>query len=134
MKRTPIKNYPNLLKKIVSDISTNKRVLGIYLFGSQAKNKTTPLSDIDICVLASNLNDEEKASLLGNSSRKVDVVLFEDLPFNVRWKVFREGKELYLKDKEAVESIKWRTFKDYQDFKPIIKRQMEDLLPGVAYV
>jgi len=125
---------PANVYKIVEDISRIRKVLAVYLFGSMATGKITPLSDIDICVIAFDLTEQEKASIRGNSSRTVDLVLFEDLPFNLRWKIFCEGKELYLKDKEKVEQLSWRTFKDYQDFKPIIKRQMESLFPGVAYV
>lgn len=128
------RKLPSNIHKIINDISKNRKVLAVYLFGSMATGKVTPLSDTDICVIAFNLNEKEKTEILGNSSDKVDLVLFENLPFNLRWKILNKGKELYLKDKDLVETIKWRAFKDYQDFKPIIRRQMMEYLPGVAYV
>ena len=38
-------------KKVARDISKNKQVKAIYLFGSYARGTQTPLSDIDICVI-----------------------------------------------------------------------------------
>lgn len=127
-------NIETRLKKIAGIIAKNKKVMAVYLFGSYAAGKQTPLSDIDVCVIASGIKEKEKKGILSNAYRDVDIVLFEDLPFAVRWRVLNEGKAIYVKDKRLVESLKWRAFKDYTDFKPILRRHMRALLPGVHYV
>ncbi|MBU2637447.1 MAG: nucleotidyltransferase domain-containing protein [Nanoarchaeota archaeon] len=122
------------IKKIAAALSKNRKILAVYLFGSHAAGKATPLSDIDICVIAPGINEKEKMEILSNAYRNVDIVMFDELPFAARWRVLNEGEALYAKDRKFVESLKWRAFKDYTDFKPILRRHMQKLLPGVQYV
>lgn len=122
-----------LIKKIIREISGKKGIEAVYLFGSYAKGNPTPMSDIDICVISRHISEEEKRAILSNASRKVDIVLFDDLPFGIRWRVLNEGKPLYVKEKKNIEYLKWRAFKDYMDFKPIIRRRLQDILPGVKH-
>ena len=39
------------IEPVVNEIKNIKGVEGIYLFGSYARKKTKPYSDIDICVI-----------------------------------------------------------------------------------
>lgn len=122
-------------RKIVKEISKSRQVKAIYLFGSYAKGKQTPLSDIDICVItAYALEDAEKDNILGNASDTMDISLYEDLPLAVRQRVLNEGKPLFLRDKRFVEDLQWRAFKEYLDFKPIISSYVKKYLPDVRYV
>ncbi len=75
-----------------------------------------------------------KIDVLGFSSDKVDITLFDDLPLTIKVRVFREGKPLYVADQKYIEQLGWRTTKEYWDFKPILKGFIEDYLPGVHYV
>lgn len=124
----------NLLKEITSELSKNPKVKAVYLFGSQATGKAGPLSDIDICVIAPGITEEEKGDIWGCGSEKVEVVLFDDLPLTIQARIFREGKSLYIANKKYIDALEWRTTKEYWDFKPILKQFIEDYLPGVAYV
>ncbi len=40
-----------------------KAVKAVYLFGSLAKKKATPLSDIDICVITTDADERTKAEI-----------------------------------------------------------------------
>jgi len=126
-------NNKGILESITEELSKHKKVIAIYLFGSMAKGNTTPLSDIDICVIAKNVNYLEEGDIRSFASRKVDVSLFDDLPFALQWRILDEGKLLYVKDKNFIKELRSRTFKNYMDFKPIIKMQMEELIPGLEY-
>ncbi len=108
-------------KKVARDISKNKQVKAIYLFGSYARGTQTPLSDIDICVITEyNSKKSDKNSILGNASDTIDILLYEDLPLAIRHRVLNEGKPLFVRDKRFVEDLRWKAFKEYIDFKPII--------------
>lgn len=122
------------VKKIAQAILRNKHVMAVYLFGSHAAGKATPLSDIDICVIAPGIGEKEKTEILSNAYRDVDIIMFDDLPFAARWRALNEGKALYVKNRGFIDSLKWRAFKDYIDFKPILRRHMQALLPGAQYV
>lgn len=124
---------PNI-KKLAAQLASLKKVKAVYLFGSAAKRKVGPLSDIDICVIAPHLSEEEKSVILSYSSKKVDLVLFDDLPLSLQARIFREGKPLFLREKNYIADLSWRTLKEYFDFKPVLKRFLETYLPGAHYV
>ncbi len=118
---------------LAREIAKCKRVVAVYLFGSYAAGKGTKLSDIDICVIAPGSTDAEKSEIQGHGSKKIDIVLFDELPFTIRWRVLEEGKLLYSRDTRFLADLRLRTFKNYMDFKPIIRKQMKEFLPGVGY-
>lgn len=118
---------------LIKEISNHKKVIAVYLFGSLARGKITPLSDVDVCAITLNANDIERGEIRSFASKKVDIVLFDELPFAIQWRVLSEGKPLYVKNKRFIDNLYSRAFKNYIDFKPIIKRQMEEFLPGVEY-
>lgn len=107
---------------IIEELTENKKVEAIYLFGSYARGKLKPFSDIDICVITErNISKEVKEGILSNSSKKIDISMFWDLPLSIRFRVIKEGKLLYKKDDLKLQRVKVDTFKAYLDFKPIIK-------------
>ena len=126
--------YRKQIEPITSAISHQAKVKAIYLFGSQARGEAGPLSDIDLCVIAQGISEEEKNNILGYGSEKVDIVLFDDLPLTIKVRVFREGKLLYQTSQRYVDELAWRTTKEYFDFKPLLKKSIEVYLPGVHYV
>ncbi|MEM4605594.1 MAG: nucleotidyltransferase domain-containing protein [Candidatus Pacearchaeota archaeon] len=107
------------LKKIVEKISKNKKVFAVYLFGSHAKRRISPLSDIDICIIG-NLNNSEKMKILSLFSENYDVSFFEDLPIWIQIRVFREGKQLFVRDFKKIYPIVFEKIKEYEDFKPLL--------------
>jgi hypothetical protein len=97
----------------------------IYLFGSCASGRAKPMSDMDICVIAKKeIPKEAKEAILSNSSRKIDMVLFHDLPYSIRFRVLKEGKLLYVRDVLTLQRIKTETLKYYLDFRPVIDRHI----------
>jgi len=120
------------IQELVGKLKPFKEVKAIYLFGSAAKGKATPLSDIDICTITDKASEEVKTEISSLSSEKVGVSLFEDLPINIRIKVLKEGKVLFMRDEKVVSSIRADLISRYLDFKPILKRYYEKSL-GLAY-
>jgi predicted nucleotidyltransferase len=112
----------------ISEIKKND-VEAIYLFGSYATGKAKPTSDIDICVITKkNVPTDVKESIMSNSSKKIDVAIFWDLPYTIRFRVFKEGKPLYIKDPLTLQRIKIDTLRSYLDVKPMIKRHSARIL------
>ncbi len=117
------------IKLVVDEIKNIKGVEGIYLFGSYARKKTKPFSDIDICVITDkDIQKKRREEILSCSSRKIDISIFSDLPLNIRFRIFKEGKVLYQKDELFLHRTRSNTLKSYLDFKPIIDRHYDRTL------
>ncbi len=109
------------IPKIAEEIEKIKNVKAVYLFGSYATGKTHPLSDVDICVIG-NLTEKEKYKAMNALSDNLDISIFSELPVSIRFRVFRDGKPLIVKDKEFVRRLMLRTLNEYLDFKPSINK------------
>ena len=110
------------IESIVKEISKNKNVKAIYLFGSYATGKNHVNSDIDICVIAEKLSDKDEISIIGAGYDNLDISLFNYLPITIRYRVFKEGKPLFIRDNTLIYSLKAKTLRDYIEFKPSINR------------
>ena len=122
----------NKIQELVEKLKPFKEVKAVYLFGSVAKGKATPLSDIDICVITDKVSEEVKAEISSLSSEKIEVSIFEDLPMSLQVRVFKEGKVLFMGDERFISSMRADLISRYLDFKPILKRYYEKAL-GLAY-
>lgn len=128
MKRALVTDSEEQIKLIVDELRRDE-VEAIYVFGSYAKGKAKPISDIDICVLTKrNIPKRVKEEILSNSSKKIDISIFWDLPPTIRFRVFKEGKLLYKKDEIALQRVKVATLKSYLDIQPMIKRHCIHIL------
>ena len=111
-----------IMKKIESTtrkLSKLPEVKAVYLFGSATKGKMHQLSDIDICVICKEYTDISKKI---DFEKGMDIVPFWDLPLAIRFRVFKEGKVLVMKDKMYMDHVKINTLKSYLDFKQLIDR------------
>jgi len=131
MRTTVTRPGPDVLSIMGSIVEEVKRqaVIAIYLFGSHARGVAGPSSDLDICVIAErDISRQAKEGIMGNSSRRIDVVLFWDLPLVIRFRVLREGKPLYIRDELALHRVKVKTLDTYLDIQPMIRRYCDRLL------
>ena len=124
----------NIVPKLVSSLKIFKEVKVIYLFGSKARGEAGVLSDTDICIIAPIISEKLKTEILGFSSRKVDIVLFEDLPLNIKMRVLQEGKVLFVSDQRYMDDLAWRTTKEYIDFGSRRNMFLQLYLPEIAHV
>ena len=112
----------------LNKIFLKQGVVLAYLFGSAAKKKLSPLSDIDIAILFSEKikRDEyfdkelQVASEVGSLFKieRVDVINLKTLrnPF-LRHRAVFEGILLFLKNKKLKFQIESETMKEYEDTK-----------------
>jgi predicted nucleotidyltransferase len=114
------------IDKIIEPLKKNRDVISIYLFGSYARGREKPFSDIDICVIAAKGADRDE--ILSHSSKKIDISIFHDLPLSMRFRVLKEGRLLFLRDELKLHRIIVATIGSYLDFKPHILRRTERVL------
>ncbi len=103
------------IDNIVLELKKDSNVLAVYLFGSYALNKQKPYSDIDLCIFLKDYSNY--LDYYGFSSKFVDISTFNKLPLTAKYKVFKEGKPIYVKNKQELEEILRITMRDYLDFK-----------------
>ncbi|MBI2151802.1 nucleotidyltransferase domain-containing protein, partial [Candidatus Woesearchaeota archaeon] len=94
------------LKSLIDKLTLYPEVRMIYLFGSQATGNARPYSDVDICIkLESKISIKKKADILSHSSEKVQLSLFDSLPLYIQYRVFKEGKVLFVRNKLEVHRL-----------------------------
>jgi predicted nucleotidyltransferase len=120
----------NLLQtNSVLDLFARNNVVLAYLYGSQARNESGPLSDVDIAVLfAPNLSKQVRfqhaLSLcyeLGVTLQRddVQVVDLQEASPLLRHRVYYEGRLLYCPDDALRVKFEMTALRDYVDTAPL---------------
>lgn len=108
-------------------------VAAVYLFGSAARNRVTPHSDVDIGVLFEPSfvpeilrQIEMRETLAGLLHQEVDLVVMNRANPILKHQIFKHGKLLLLKNKRLLLSFFTSSLNEYDDIKrvraPIEKR------------
>ncbi len=120
--------------KIVKDLKRYPEVMAIILFGSHAKGKAKPISDIDIAVITKDSNkslETEKsleAEISSFSSNILDVVPFFRLPLYIQFEVFKYGETLFVRDEEYLMQVKRDVLREYLDISYLYERMSRRIL------
>ena len=113
-------------------------VLVAYLFGSYGRGRATVHSDVDIAVLAEQTLSREQSfdlrlalidELQGLLHREaVDVVILNEAPLALRYRVLRDGQLLFCRDDQLRILYQADMVSLYLDFKPVIERHERAIL------
>lgn len=108
------------LKEIVKSLTEYEFVHSIILFGSQVRGDGGDESDIDICVISDynhSVGIKDKVKLLTELPKIIDLCFYDDLPIDIRHRMFAEGKILYTRDLFHVLTLLKETDFKYPQFK-----------------
>lgn len=95
-------------------------VNAIILFGSHAKGKAKPMSDIDICVVTDSSANEHNVA--AHSSRNIQTVVFSSLPPFVQYEVMKDGKVLFCRDRIKLRDAFLAAIREYHFHVPMYER------------
>ncbi len=121
-----------MLDRLIQRASADNDVLAVILFGSAARNETTPLSDQDICIVllpkayAPPALSHKKLEYL--SEYDFDIHVYQQLPIYIKNRVIKEGRVLFCRDEDALYKLVFRTIEEFEDYKYFY----EDYLEKVA--
>lgn len=118
------------LQQIISMLKLRDTVAALYLFGSYAAGRPTPLSDIDIAVLFDVSVDKEAflserlkllvelSSILGTDA--VELVVLNEAPPALGYRVTRDGVLLCASNNSnsQIVNFKVKTWDRYFDYQP----------------
>ena len=130
------------IPQLVREVSSDRAVAPLYVFGSIAEGNLRPLSDLDFGILLSASLDRHRRGekllellVLFNDilqTDEVDLVLMNDAPARFSHRILKTGKLLHLGDKDQVADFYECTMRRYLDFKPLRTRFVDAFLQGAG--
>ena len=122
--------------RLLDAVRDDELVLAVILFGSQARRESTPLSDLDICLVLyphrySELELSEKR-LQYLKSFDFDIQIFQQLPVFIRTRVLRDGRVLFCRDEQELYDVAFRTSQRFEDYRHIYNGYLEEVASGHA--
>jgi uncharacterized protein len=127
LQRDPIQQR----EKLAAYLASQDEVVLAYLFGSWARGQAGSLSDVDIAVLLAGNPDEDHSldrrmdlaadlnALLAGAD--VDVVILNQAPVALAYRVLRDGLLLSCRDQDVRIQYTARIVMEYLDFKPVLE-------------
>jgi predicted nucleotidyltransferase len=126
-----------VLRRILAEDS---RISYALLFGSVARGSAHPASDIDVAIgLASGARLDPLAigDLVSRLERAadtaIDLVVLDDAPPGIAYRVFRDGQILVMKDARSLAHRKARAILEYLDFLPVEALATRGVLAAAAH-
>ncbi len=109
------------LQKVIDELKKHPKVVAAVLFGSWARDEQTPLSDIDVAVFLKDPTPDDEADVGSMYSDDIDLVLFHRLPLYIQFEVLRDGKEIFVKDRQAFDEMIVKTLLRYHEMVDFFK-------------
>jgi hypothetical protein len=128
------------MKDLQQALEADERVAYAILFGSCARGSRREGSDLDVAVglvPGARLGARELGELISTleraAGREVDVVLLDEAPPAVAYRVFRDGSPLLVRDRAALVARKTRAILEYLDFQPIEELAARGAIAAAAH-
>jgi len=113
--------------RVITLVSDDQDVLALYLFGSGARNRLQPLSDLDFGILlvkrlGKKQRFEKQIDLIGRfndffGTDEIDLVVLNDAPPRFSFNILKYGNLLFFRDKKTIIDFREQVLKYYLDFK-----------------
>lgn len=120
-------------------LEQDTRLAYALVFGSRARGDAHAGSDVDLAI---GLADDARlgpgeigylvSALEAASGLTIDLVLLEEAPPALAYRVFRDGRVLLERDRAALVERKTRAILDYLDFRPIERIAVQGVLERIA--
>ncbi len=129
----------DMVDKLRNVLATEEDVAYALLFGSGGRGALRPTSDVDVAVelRAGTPRDTTTlgylaARLESATERPVDLVLMDEAPAPLAYRIFRDGRLVIERDHSALVRRKAQAILQYLDFKPVEERCTEGVLRAAA--
>jgi predicted nucleotidyltransferase len=121
-------------------LAGDARVAYALLFGSRARESAREDSDLDIAIGSSartRIGALELGDLVARlehvSGRTVDLVILDEAPPALAYRIFRDGRVIVEKDHRALVARKVRAILEYLDFRPVEELAARGVLAAAAH-
>ena len=132
-KNMKAENLKNNRETLIGYFEKHPEIEVVYIFGSVAQGKITPLSDIDIAILVDNQKIDEnvyrygyKAEILSDlikllKTNAIDLVILNEANTLLRHRILYYGKILHSKNEKKRIVFQTTTISKYNDYKQIMR-------------
>jgi predicted nucleotidyltransferase len=128
-----------MLEALRLELERDDRLTYAIVFGSEARGRAHAGSDLDLALgLAPGVRLEPlaladlAARLEAAAGRPVDLLLLDEAPPALAYRVFRDGREILVRDRSALVDRKARAILEYLDFKPVEELCARGVLAAAA--
>ena len=128
-----------MLDALCRILEAERGVAYAVFFGSSARGSAHADSDADVAIeLTADVARDVRAlgdlaaRLESAAGRPVDLVLLDEAPAPLAYRIFRDGRLLVERDHGALVARKARVLLDYLDFKPVEERCAAGVLRAAA--
>jgi predicted nucleotidyltransferase len=114
-----------MFEEVARVLAADPRIRYALVFGSRARGQERADSDLDVAIggLSVPLSALDVGDLVGRlesaTGRTVDLVVLDEAPPSVAYRVFRDGVVVLDRDHRALVARKGRVFDEYLDWKPV---------------
>lgn len=114
-----------MFEALAAAVASDPRVAYALVFGSATKGTDRPDSDVDVAIglagrpLGALECLEFAATLEAVADRRVDLVLLDESPPALAYRIFRDGVVLVDRDVAALTARRARAILEYLDFLPV---------------
>jgi len=123
-----------VLARLVETAKSDRDVLAVILFGSEARGEARAESDVDVCLVL----EDKRLDTLGQSQKRtgylasfdLDIQIFQQIPLHLRVRVLREGKVLFCRDEDKLYAVAFQTARHFEDFRHIHEGYLEAVANG----
>ncbi len=132
MNKKEFKTKEDLIVKAKSD----KDVLAVMLYGSEARQEQISTSDIDICLVLAPAPHPAKKHIYSQKRLEYlkdfsfDIQVFQQLPLYIRRRILKEGRVLFVRDERILYELAWRTAQAFDDFRHIHSAYLKEVESG----
>ena len=122
----------NQIREDFSSIIKTKNITGILIYGSYSKKQEINRSDIDICIVAPEIDPIELLDFIARNvnliSKKYDIRLFSELPLYMKIQVIEDGILIFSPNKFDLYEFFYKYRKLWNDQKHRQELSKEELL------
>ena len=115
-----MKIHSGSLNEVIAELKKVPYVEAVILFGSHARGTAREDSDIDLAVVTQGATKEQEWNLI-EKTPEFDICAFSRLPLVIQFRVIKEGKILFVRNKKELHNLYMRKIQAYLDFEPFIE-------------
>src|SRR3989442_13682668 len=122
----PAADTPAVIERLRAALETDPRIAYALVFGSHATGKAHGGSDLDVALGFADGRRVDAWELGALTARlesatgcTVDLVLLDEAPPGLAFRVFRDGRAVVVRDRGALSRRRARAILDYLDFRPM---------------
>lgn len=129
-----LEKVETFLRRLIARAEQDPEVLGVILFGSQARRDAGPRSDIDVCLVLepgvpSGLSASRKR-VEYPAGRDLDLTIFQQLPLYLRGRILKEGLVVFVRDEDRLYGLAVRTARAFEGFYHHYRRYLDTVARG----